>query len=504
MSSAVEKISRTVSPLIYGLRQRLRALDIQAKISLILVSVILPTFLLMTVVENKLTQPILEEELKQMGITSAKNLAAEIVGQRLLEHSDPEPALEAFLQEFLYSQPNILRMDVLVRDQATGGTRLVASNVEEDPQSASPLPPNLFEGVVARYQPGERGAATWDIYAPIEVRDLRRGPPVGPQVKDTKVAKRLLGNVHVVVSTNIVQRIVGAIWKATVAAAGISVVLLITTLGYFLRRTISNERLLKKADTQNLQLTAQLHEVERDLMNMEKLAVMGQLTASFAHEIGTPLNAIGGHLQLLREEVSGASSGERLDIIQGQLSRIEGIVRGFLQSTAKPASQRQLVDLNRLVDQTLSIVRPRVEAQGVDVRRQLGRAIGPLRIVPVDFEQILLNLINNSLDSLRAKSELRDRSRRLLEVATHSKKVDGQEWVTLSVYDTGEGIARDDLSQVTKPFFTTKRPGEGTGLGLAICRELAHKYGGVLELESKEGAWTRVMVSIPYAVKAET
>ena len=106
---------------------------------------------------------------------------------------------------------------------------------------------------------------------------------------------------------------------------------------------------------------------------------MGQLTASFAHEIGTPLTAIGGHLQLLKDELpeQNKSSLERFDVIDGQLQKIAGIVKSFLQSTAKPSSQTQLVDLNQIADKTLRIVKPRVDALGVEVKRSYDRDYGP-------------------------------------------------------------------------------------------------------------------------------
>ena len=147
-------------------------------------------------------------------------------------------------------------------------------------------------------------------------------------------------------------------------------------------------------------------------MNTEKFAVMGQLTASFAHEIGTPLTAIGGHLAASQGRDSRArnkSSLERVDVIDGQVQKIAGIVKSFLQSTAKPPSQRQLVDLNQIADKTLRIVKPRTDLLGVEVKRSYDRDMGPLRVVPLDLEQILLNLMNNSLDSIgNAK---RDKSR---------------------------------------------------------------------------------------------
>src|SRR4051794_9616694 len=120
------------------MRLRSRHLDLQAKISLVLVAVILPTFLVVTVAENQLTQPILEEDLRQMGIHFGKTLAAEIDSTRLLSLPNPTPVIDNFLQEKLYSQPNILRIDVISKEPGTDAPRLVASNIEDDP--GSPVP----------------------------------------------------------------------------------------------------------------------------------------------------------------------------------------------------------------------------------------------------------------------------------------------------------------------------------------------------------------------------
>jgi signal transduction histidine kinase len=128
--------------------------------------------------------------------------------------------------------------------------------------------------------------------------------------------------------------------------------------------------------------------------------------------------------------------------------------------------------------------------------------MGPIRLVPLELEQILLNLLNNSLDSLMAKLENREKGRLYLELTTEVVKHQGKNWAQISVYDTGEGIRKVDLKNVLKPFFTTKRPGEGTGLGLTICQQLVQKYGGDLFIDSKEGAWTRVTMRLPYHANA--
>jgi C4-dicarboxylate-specific signal transduction histidine kinase len=161
-----------------------------------------------------------------------------------------------------------------------------------------------------------------------------------------------------------------------------------------------------------------------------------------------------------------------------------------------------LVDLNHLIDRALGIVRPRIDRLGVEVTPHLDRTMGPVRVVPLDIEQILLNLLNNALDSLSSKRQKSERARLELRIGTKLNRLPGEEWAEVDVWDSGMGIGKQDLKNVTKPFFTTKRPGEGTGLGLTICQQLAGKYGGVLNIDSKEGAWAEVKLRIPYRTNA--
>lgn len=465
----------------------LRNLDLQAKISLVLVSVILPTFLIVTVAENKIALPILEEELRQLGINAAKTLAAEIDSSRLLTLPHPSTVIENSLQDIISAHPDIIRIDVIARDPITKTVKIIASNIDDD--SPSPAP-TMAESVTSEFRDDGEGGGTWEVNVPIEHKS-----------RDPRGPKRLLGSIHVSVSTQSIGRVATTLWKTTASAAVFSVVSLILLLSYFLRKTITNDRLLRQATSHNLQLTERLQDVQRRLMNSEKLAVMGQLTASFAHEIGTPLNAIGGHLQLLRDDIPsevGKKVDERFEIVTGQLGKIEAIVKGFLQSTAKPTSQKQLVDVNLLADKALEILIPRVDALRVEVKRDFDRNIAPIRAVPLDIEQVLLNLLNNSLDSIKSKQSHREKLLSYLEIKTQVLQSSDKSWIGISVYDTGEGIRKVDLKNVLKPFFTTKPPGEGTGLGLAICREIVHKYGGDLGVDSKEGAWTRVNLRLPY------
>jgi signal transduction histidine kinase len=472
-----------------------RRLDLQTKVVLILILVILPTYLVIIIIQNQLIRPLLEQDIRQLGITTADALAAEIVSNKIYLAKDPSKLIETRILDRLYYQPTIIRMDVFLRDGVGTDLKWMASSVDEDPSTPPPVV-SLSDTVESELVTLSEGVSYWRIQVPIKlVAKSKKSPP------------RILGMVHLLVSTRNIDRILTTFWRVTGVAASINVVILIVLLNYFLRKTILNERLLIQAESQNLELSEQLHDTQRKMMNVEKLAVMGELTASFAHEIGTPLNAIGGHLQLLKEDLSQTEDGkkskvnssERLEIISGELIRIEQIVKTFLQTTAKPDSQRQLVDLNPLVDKAMGVLRPRVDGLGIDLRAELDRTMGPVRVVPTDIEQILLNLMNNSLDSLQTKLERGVGASRLkLTISTQVNRTRTQEWAELIVYDTGIGISRSDLKNVSKPFFTTKRAGEGTGLGLTICQQLASKYGGMLEIKSKEGVWTQATLRIPY------
>jgi two-component system NtrC family sensor kinase len=123
-------------------------------------------------------------------------------------------------------------------------------------------------------------------------------------------------------------------------------------------------------------------------------------------------------------------------------------------------------------------------------------------VVPLDLEQIFLNLLNNSIDSIQTKLQLSGKRKAQLKLKTKMSWVNGKAWAIVEVYDTGVGIRKMDLRHVLKPFFTTKRLGEGTGLGLTICQQLAQKYDGDLLIDSKEGAWTEVVLRLPYPVNS--
>lgn len=470
------------------LRRRFSRLDLQVKVVLVLILVIAPIYILVNFAALQTALPVIEEELRGTGMHAARTLTDEIASKHLFSPGK-EKELEQNIREGLYNlYPSGQQIDAF-RKGDKDKAEFVAST--EDDVSLVIHPPNdeIPDRSLWFRKTLEDGSAYWEIWWPVF-----RG-------------KKIMGAIRVEVSLrNAAATMEKAIRKIMLLAGAASIVLLVLALSYALRKTISNDRLLRRAESQNTELNRQLHEAERQVMIKEKLAAMGQLTASFAHEIGTPLNAMGGHLQLLQDDLRKAAGSDswlhRLGIIGDQLLKIENIVKSFLQSTAKAPSQHQLLDVNQVLEKTLGIVSPRIETLGIRVEKNLDRSLGPIRAVPIDIEQILLNLLNNSLDSVHSKLEKNQDATARIEILSRSHKEGLSEWVELSVYDSGEGIAKAALQNVFKPFYTTKAVGEGTGLGLTICQEIARKYRGRLTIESKEGSWTRVVLQLPYGEPA--
>lgn len=457
-----------------------RRLSLQSKIILTLVGVMLPIFSIVVLLQFQFAEPILRDEMKQIGINAAKTLASEITSRNLLYKPNAGQVIDRVIQEVMYAQPNLLRIDVVTPIGTPGEQpKKIASSAEDEPNEA--LPKNaMVSALQIELIEDENGLPIWEIASPIESK--------------TKV----LGSVHVLVSNRLVKRIAKTLWYITVVGACFSVIVLLVALSYFLRRAIESDQKLIEAETENLELYEKLHDAEIRLMNSEKLAVMGQLTASFAHEVGTPLAAISGHLGLLKDEIVETKSVERVEIIESQAHKIAQIVRNFLQSTSKPPSQRQWVDLHEMAERVLGLVRPRLESLKISSSAEYDRGLRPLRLVPLDIEQIILNLVNNSIDSLQAKGRARPDAKLALEISTRGRYRENRHFAVLTVFDTGEGIAKQDLKNVFRPFFTTKKPGEGTGLGLSIIQDLVKKYGGTVEIESKKTAWTKVSLEFPY------
>jgi two-component system NtrC family sensor kinase len=230
-------------------------------------------------------------------------------------------------------------------------------------------------------------------------------------------------------------------------------------------------------------------EARRERLAQERLAALGQLSGTIAHELGNPLNAISGHVQLLARETScPAPVREELGVIQGEVQRMTSIIRRFLDSARALVPRPEPVQLRTLVDEALSLTVSAEARERIQVRCEVPEDIGPAAVDPALVRHVLGNFISNAVDAMPGGGSLTVRARR----------VAGQ--LALSVSDTGPGIAPEARKHIFEPFYTTKPAGKGTGLGLSICREIASALRGRIDVDGAPGrgaTFTLVMPTPP-------
>ena len=234
-----------------------------------------------------------------------------------------------------------------------------------------------------------------------------------------------------------------------------------------------------------------LFETQRSLATSERQALAGQMAASLAHEIGTPLNAISGHVQLIAKTLpQDEKTQRRLKIISSQIEQITATVKDLLVATRQLRITMRPLDINSLIQETLALTEPVLDSRGILVKSELAENL-PLVLGDGDrLRQVLLNLINNSIDAMPHGGRL------MLRSSMNSINDDNQQ-VLVEIRDTGCGIEPEDLDRIFEPMFTTKRIGEGVGLGLAICRETIEEHDGRITARSESQYGTTFTIELP-------
>ncbi|MBS0170396.1 MAG: hypothetical protein JSR62_08570 [Nitrospira sp.] len=252
-----------------------------------------------------------------------------------------------------------------------------------------------------------------------------------------------------------------------------------------------------------LRANTQLGEIKDKLARSERLATVGQLVASVAHEVGTPLHSIAWHVEALAEE-SGVTPEmqKRIGIIEEQLNRVVRIIQDLLSSTRQRRPEPTWYPAERLIDPVMVLMEPGYHAKGVALHSE----VAPSLLVWADAEkihQVLVNLLTNALAAtgpdgrVTVTVAMRPASGEDRERAACTGRSDLDTMVALVVSDSGCGMPREDVERACQPFFTTKAIGQGTGLGLFLSRDIVVAHGGRLTLESELGTGTTVTVLLP-------
>jgi|GraSoi_2013_60cm_1033757.scaffolds.fasta_scaffold07350_5 two-component system sensor kinase FixL len=237
--------------------------------------------------------------------------------------------------------------------------------------------------------------------------------------------------------------------------------------------------------TQRQQSEARLQELQSEVIHISRLTAMGQMASALAHELNQPLLAIVGYMKGSRRLLeSGAEdrSGvlrDAMDKAGDQALRAGQIIRRLREFVGRGDSERRVESVKRLIEEASALALVGTKDQGVRVRFQFDPAIDLVLVDKVQIQQVLLNLLRNAVEAMEASQ------RRELVISTAAGDDD---MVTVSVADTGSGIAPELMSQLFQPFVTNKR--HGMGVGLSICRTIVEAHGGQITVEPNPGGGT--------------
>lgn len=265
-------------------------------------------------------------------------------------------------------------------------------------------------------------------------------------------------------------------------------------------------------ETENLlRANAQLVEVKDQLNRSERLAAVGQLVASVAHEVGTPLHSIAWHVQALGEEPSVTPDmKKRIEVIDGQLNRVVRIIQDLLSSTRQRKPDPIWLPVDRVVSPVSALMEPAFQAKGVSLHVDLEHEVPMVWADAEKLHQVLVNVLANALaatpdgGAVTVTAAARPASTEEAETGQRAAHTPLTTMVTIAVRDTGCGMPEADLQKAFTPFFTTKAIGTGTGLGLFLSRETVQAHGGTLTLQSEVGKGTTVVISLPGLNSAAT
>lgn len=287
------------------------------------------------------------------------------------------------------------------------------------------------------------------------------------------------------------------------------VLLLLIGMVYFRYRSKQKANLILEKTIQELKITQQ------QLVQSEKMASLGELTAGIAHEIQNPLNFINNfseiNTELLEELDTELAKGNiqeaaaiTKDITQNEAKinhhgkRADNIVKSMLQHSRSSTGQKELTDINALCDEYLRLayhgLRAKDKSFNANFEMKADSMIPKLKLVQQDIGRVVLNLISNAFYAVndRKKQALADYTPSVT-VSTRSEK----NGVAIIVEDNGAGIPKSVQQKIFQPFFTTKPAGQGTGLGLSLSYDIIKAHGGSIHMESKEGEGTRFFIYLP-------
>ena len=299
----------------------------------------------------------------------------------------------------------------------------------------------------------------------------------------------------------------------------IALIAVFSTIGFLLYRNNRQKQkanqILKEKNSEVERAMNELKATQKQLIQSEKMASLGELTAGIAHEIQNPLNFINNFSEVntelideMKEEIDKGNNNEakliatdlkqNLEKINHHGKRAGDIVKGMLQHSRSSSGVKEPTDINALADEYLRLayhgLRAKDKSFNATMKTDFDESIGNINIIPQDIGRVILNLITNAFYVVDEKKKQQSNGYEPT-VSVSTKKINGK--VEVKVEDNGNGIPQKVLDKIFQPFFTTKPTGQGTGLGLSLSYDIVKAHGGEIKVETKENEGTEFIIQLP-------
>ncbi|MBS1747246.1 MAG: histidine kinase [Bacteroidetes bacterium] len=265
----------------------------------------------------------------------------------------------------------------------------------------------------------------------------------------------------------------------------------------------------------------ELNDTQSQLIQSEKMASLGELTAGIAHEIQNPLNFINNfseiNADLIDETLKELEQNNMEEVfailndiksnsqrIQQHGGRADSIVKSMLQHSRKSTGQKELTDINTMCDECLRLsfhgLRAKDKSFNSDFKIYTDKDAGKINVVPQDISRVLVNLLNNAFYSVEEKKKNTEAGFNPV-VSITTKKIltsEGKNLLEIIISDNGTGIPKNIMDKIFQPFFTTKPTGQGTGLGLSLSFDIIKSHKGTIDVDTHEGEGTKFIIHLPY------
>jgi signal transduction histidine kinase len=250
----------------------------------------------------------------------------------------------------------------------------------------------------------------------------------------------------------------------------------------------ANQELNRKLEARVQESTHKVVQLQKQVNELQQLTAMGYLAATLAHDLGTPLHSIAGMAKLLLEKEGWSPDVKRkLELIVQQTQRLDQVIQNVRRATRLPDPHFETVDVQDLLNETLSLIEPMMQKSGIQLRVHVDPSVRSLYGDRYRMQTALLNLIQNAVEAMTAGGT----------VLASATSVPSRASVAISVQDTGPGIPTQIMNKVLEPFFSTRSEEGLKGLGLSIVQDIVKVHGGQMEIQSRPDAGTTVVLYFP-------